>query len=161
MSRYLGLFFSALLLLCSCNDNRPEGILDEKQMIAVLTDVHITNGTMLALSAAPDTVYKYGTGRYLNVFKNHHIDSAQFNKSLRYYASNPDELMSIYDEVQKKLQVKSDSLNKIFQKATAAKNKQNINKPVVGSFRQADTISHQLRGKRIKDSLLRDKKLKN
>ncbi|WP_164849877.1 DUF4296 domain-containing protein [Mucilaginibacter limnophilus] len=159
MSKYIGLFFSALLILCSCNDDRPKGILDEKQMANVLADVHITNGTMLAVSGAPDTLYKYGTGRYQNVFKNHHTDSAQFTKSLKYYASKPEELLAVYDEVLKKLQTKSDSLNKVFQKETAANAKKQLTKPTVVRYRQADTIKNRLRGK-LKRPFPRSKNLK-
>lgn len=140
MGKYISLFFCALIILCSCNDNKPKDVLDEQAMINVLADVHLANGTLLQLSAAPDTLYKYGTGRYQNVFKNHHTDSAQFNKSLKYYASEPDKLLAVYDETLKKLQKKADSLSKVFQKETEAKAKQNKKDgTVTGTFNKPDT----------------------
>jgi hypothetical protein len=141
MGKYIGLFFCALVILCSCNDNTPDGVLGEKEMTGLLADVHLANGTLLQVSAAPDTLYKYGTGRYQNLFKNHHTDSAQFNKSLKYYASEPDKLLAIYDEALKILQKKADSLSKAFQKETEANaKKQNKNNaPVTGTFNKPDT----------------------
>ncbi|GAA4912560.1 DUF4296 domain-containing protein [Mucilaginibacter defluvii] len=148
MRKYIILFFSALTVLCSCGDDKPEGILNEKQMADVLTDVHIANGTMFSVPAIPDSLYKYGLGRYMLVFKQHGTDSAQFTRSYKYYTRDVEKLVAIYDTVNKKLQKKSDSLNKIFIKQQQQPQKikpQNPKPPQI-----ADTA------KRIKRSVAKD-----
>ncbi|MCC8408135.1 DUF4296 domain-containing protein [Mucilaginibacter sp. UR6-1] len=116
MRKYIILFFSALAVFCSCGDNTPDGILDEKRMADVLVDVHIANGTMFMIPSIPDSLYKYGLGKYLLVFKKHGTDSAQFTRSYKYYTRDVEKLVAIYDVVNKGLQKKSDSLNKIYLK---------------------------------------------
>jgi hypothetical protein len=116
MRKYIILFFSALAVLCSCGDNTPDGILDEKQMADVLTDVHVANGTLFMIPSMPDSLYKYGLGKYLLVFKQHNTDSAQFTRSYKYYTRDIQQLVAIYDVVSKNLQKRSDSLNKVYMK---------------------------------------------
>lgn len=123
MHKYIILFFLVLTLLCSCHndDNAPNGILKKSEMVNVLIDVHLVDGSLINLPQAPDTLYKYGTARYLAVFTKHHTDSTQFRKSFKYYSLNPAALADIYDNVTKKLQAKTDSLTKLL----AAQNRKN------------------------------------
>jgi hypothetical protein len=111
MRIYIILFFLVPLLF-SCKSDTPPGILDQEQMAAVLVAVHLVNGTMASVPQHPDSLYKYGTGKYQLVFKQHHTDSAQFRKSFRYYTSKPDKLDAVYDDVIKLLKAKADSITK-------------------------------------------------
>ncbi|RZK13292.1 MAG: DUF4296 domain-containing protein [Flavobacterium sp.] len=120
MRKYITLFFSALVILCACNRS-PKGVIDEEEMISLLVDVHITDGSLGTISSVPDTLYKYGTGKFLAVFTKHHTDSTTFNKSYKYYTSEPELFVTMYEAVEKKIQAKSDSLNKVFQKQNAGK----------------------------------------
>lgn len=82
-------------------------------MVSLLTDLHIIDGSMYnVVSQNPDTLYKYGTGKYLALFKRYHVDSAQFRRSLNYYADKPVELEKIYDLVLARIKEKTDSINK-------------------------------------------------
>ena len=68
MHKYNKLFFSVLIFLIACNGNkRPDGILDQEQMTNLLTDIHIVDGDMYNVLQMPDSLYKYGTDKYLNV----------------------------------------------------------------------------------------------
>jgi len=114
MNKYKILFFSVLLFLFACNwGGTPSGIMKQDQMIKVLTEVHIADGSLMSLSPMSDTLYKYGANRYLNIFKKYDTDSAQFRKSLKYYSTLSDKLLAIYQQVSKNIQIKSDSVNKI------------------------------------------------
>lgn len=124
MHKYIILFFSGLLLLVACRKT-PEGIIKPDEMASVLTDVHLADGSMINIPQIPDSIYKYGMGKYLEIFKKHHIDSAQFRSSYKYYTLHPDELVSIYDVVLKKLTVKSDSINALIAKNNTAQSKAN------------------------------------
>ncbi|MCD8742110.1 DUF4296 domain-containing protein [Mucilaginibacter roseus] len=152
MRKYIILFFSALTVLCSCGDDKPDGILDENQMADVLTDVHITNGTMFSVPAISDSLYKYGLGRYMLVFKQHGTDSAQFTRSYKYYTRDVEKLVAIYDVVNKKLQKKSDSLNKIYikQQQQPQKIKPQNPKPA-----QSTDTANKIKRKLAKDTLNR------
>ncbi len=137
MQKYIALFFSVSVCLFACNGNRPSGdILNPQRMTALLTDVHIVDGHMYSMIQNPDTLYKYGTGRYVALFKKHGTDSSQFINSLKYYASKPTQLLPIYDQVLANLKQKSDSLNKL----QAAENK------------RVDAIN-TVKNKRINDSI--------
>jgi hypothetical protein len=114
MHKYNILFFSVLLFWVSCiGSSAPPGIIKEGQMISLLTELHIIDGSMYNTSQAPDSLYKYGLGKYLDLFKKFHTDSAQFRKSFKYYTSNPDELSAMYEQVYANIQQKSDSLTKL------------------------------------------------
>ena len=125
MRKYIILFFSVFPFLFACNSGGSSGdVIPEDQMVAVLTAVHLADGRLINISQAPDTLFKYGTARYLAVFKQFHTDSAQFRLSYQYYSKEPDKFADIYDKVLKILQAKSDSLNKAFTKESQARAKQ-------------------------------------
>ena len=126
MRKYITLFFSVLLFLSACSNGTPDGIIDKDRMIALLTDVHIVDGTLITIPQTPDTLYKYGKGRYLAIFAKYHTDSAQFKKSFTYYAgTKPVEFSDMYDQVLKNLQAKTDSVTKLMMK----RNPGNVRKP--------------------------------
>jgi hypothetical protein len=114
MHKYIILFFLVLTILCSCgDDSAPAGILKRSAMINVLTEVHIVDGSLISISQAPDSLYKYGYQKYSSVFKKYGSDSAEFKRSFKYYSLKPTVLTEMYTEVLKKIQVKSDSLTKL------------------------------------------------
>ena len=114
MRKYITLFFSVSLLLSACTADKSKAkIIKRDQMVSLLTDIHILDGSMYnAVSQSADTLYKYGTARYLTLFKKYHVDSAEFRQSLKYYTTQPVELQAMYDKIQANLQAKTDSVNK-------------------------------------------------
>jgi len=113
MHKYIALFFLVSLLLFSCNgDNTPKGIIKHKEMTSLLTEVHLVDGRMSGIFQAADSLTKYGSVRYDALFKRYHTDSVTFNKSLKYYASQPAEMAKMYDDILANLKFKTDSLNK-------------------------------------------------
>ncbi|MGZ3752723.1 MAG: DUF4296 domain-containing protein, partial [Mucilaginibacter sp.] len=75
--------------------------------------IHIVDGSMYNVLQMPDTLYKYGTGKYLALFKKYQTDSVQFKNSYRYYCSNPDVLEVMYQQVTLNIKQKADSVNKL------------------------------------------------
>jgi hypothetical protein len=112
MRKHIILFFSALLFLFACKGKSTDGIIDKDEMIRLLADVHLVDGSLYD-RAGLDTLYKYGTARYQYVFKKYHTDTAQFKRSMRYYTLDPEKLLVMYDAVADILQKKTDSINKI------------------------------------------------
>ena len=116
MHKYNKLFFSVLIFLIACNGNKSPGdVINQERMTSLLTEMHIADGTMYTVMQMPDTLYKYGTGKYLVIFKKYHTDSVEFRKSFKYYSAHPDLLSSIYEQITTNLKQKSDSINKINQ----------------------------------------------
>jgi len=114
MLKYIALFFSAMVFFAACKQDKTRaGIIPESRMITLLTEVHIIDGSLYTLPQAPDSLYKYGMGKYLALFKKYHTDSTQFKKSMSYYAMQPAELLKMYDQITLILKNKTDSLNKI------------------------------------------------
>ena len=124
MRKYNRLFFSVLIFLVACKSTgTPNGIIKQDQMTDLLTDIHIVDGSLYNVLQVPDTLYKYGNGKYMGVFKKYHTDSVRFKKSFKYYAANPDKLEAIYEQISKNLKQKSDSLTKLNQLQMAKDNK--------------------------------------
>jgi len=121
MRKYIILFFSVFPFLFACNSSGvPDNVIPKDQMTALLTEVHLADGNLVNLSQVPDTLYKYGTARFLAIFKKFHTDSAQFRASYKYYSTQPQEFQDIYDKVLSNLQAKNDSLNKLIKKENMA-----------------------------------------
>lgn len=114
MRKYITLFFSVSLLLFACTaDKSKDKIIEHDQMVRLLTDIHVVDGSLYnAISQSPDTLYKYGTARYLALFKKYHVDSVEFRRSLKYYTTQPIEFQAMYDKILANLQAKTDSVNK-------------------------------------------------
>lgn len=151
MPVYKILFFLVCFFLCACGSKTPPGILNKKQMTDVLIDVHITDANLNNVSQQSDSLYKYGMGQYLQVFKAHHTDSAQFKKSFNYYSRNPDQLNEMYDDVLAKLKFKVDSVNKVIEKEAKLKSK-------IDSINEVKRKKAELKAKA--DSLLKVKQKK-
>ena len=123
MRKYITLFFSVTFFLYACKgDKTPAGIIKHNQMVSLLTDVHIIDGSLYSVQQTPDTLYKYGYDKYHALFKRYGVDTAQFRRSMKYYASQPTEMGAMYDEILANLKVKIDSVNKIQLKNTQPKN---------------------------------------
>jgi hypothetical protein len=113
MQKYYILFFSLLTFYLGCKSDRvPDNIIQPDRMAGLLTEIHLTDGSMYNVMQVPDSLYKYGNAKYLLAFKTYHTDSLQFKKSLQYYSQNPELLVKMYQEISDVLKKKSDSLNK-------------------------------------------------
>lgn len=114
MLKYIIFFFSVTVFLTACeHDKTPAGIISEPRMISLLAQVHIVDGSLYTSRQEPDSLYKYGLGKYLALFKRYHTDSTEFKRSMSYYAMQPTELLKMYDQITLILKQKTDSLNKI------------------------------------------------
>jgi hypothetical protein len=114
MLKYITLFFSVSFFLSACmSDKTPNDIINHDRMTNLLTEVHLIDGRLYLVKQEPDSLYKYGTGRYVALFKKYHTDSVQFKKSMNYYTSQPLELQKMYDQIGLNLKKKTDSLNKL------------------------------------------------
>jgi len=124
MHKYKNLFFSVLIFLVACGgDKIPKDVIGGDKMVQLLTQVHIIDGSMYNVMQMPDSLYKYGSNKYLALFKRYGTDSVQFKNSFKYYSAHPELMAQIYEQVTLIIKAKTDSLNKINQAEIAARNK--------------------------------------
>lgn len=114
MQKYISLFFSVLLFLTACqSEKQPNGVLNEKDMVSLLLDIHLTDGTVYQVPQVPDSLYKYSSQKYVALFKRHHTTDAAYKTSLKYYSKQPERILAIYSKIETIIKAKVDSLNKV------------------------------------------------
>jgi hypothetical protein len=106
-----GIFKILLLtavLLASCGKDKeaqdaiPHGILDEETMAAVIADFALAEsaGTLNVKNVA---VSKTDSAYAFNPLKDHHLRREQYDSSLLFYSSHPEQYKKIYEKVLEKL----------------------------------------------------------
>ncbi|MCD7978393.1 MAG: DUF4296 domain-containing protein [Tannerellaceae bacterium] len=87
----------SVLCLSGCS-RTPRGVLSEKQMQAVLTDMQIAEAMIgVDYKTYADSAYK--DALYQSVFRKHKITQAVYDSSLVWYGRNLDTYMKVYDRV--------------------------------------------------------------
>jgi hypothetical protein len=85
------------IFLFSCKDPTPKGVLPITKMAALMVDIHMIDGYLSTLPV--DSAAKYIHSYYQGAYKNHKIDSNQFDLNLKYYAAHPQEFDKVYEKV--------------------------------------------------------------
>lgn len=93
--------FITLLLLSSCNSDKPP--VAEDKMAAVLVDLHLAEARAMQIPADSNSI-PTGLGRnldslavfYQSVLHHHNLDTASFRKALDWYTVHPEVLDSVY-----------------------------------------------------------------
>lgn len=98
--------FPALLLcsLFSC-EKRPDGVLSEKKMVELLSDIEIAEA-YFNVSAGP----KQGVSKKTlvsSVLKKHGVTQAEFDSTVAYYSRNLDDYYLLYEKVEKNLRAQN------------------------------------------------------
>ncbi len=77
----------------------PEVLLSYDQMVAVMTDIHLTEG-VLNYHRINRMEYKdYKSAYYSKVLQQHGINAVQLRENIDYYNSTPKVMEDIYEEV--------------------------------------------------------------
>lgn len=105
------LIFGLLWLLFACGPNqengtdRPDNLVDEDKMVAILTEIHLTEAKVskinLRSSDSSNLVYKQLERQLLRKYG---VDTSAYSKSYIYYASHPEAMERIYRRIVDKLQ---------------------------------------------------------
>lgn len=88
---------SIFLIFAACS-NRPKGVLDQEDMVNLLTDMHKLDGVLIErgiMFSNDSTKTKY----YNFVFAKYEITKANFDSSLVWYTKNPQEFNNVYNKV--------------------------------------------------------------
>ena len=104
------LFFSIVFLvhLNSCKQKniqkKPSNLLNQEVMVEVLCDIHLTDALLQLKSNQPkEFIHLNSSKMYESILKENKISSAQFDSSLKYYTSQPQQMKSIYEQVVQKI----------------------------------------------------------
>jgi len=95
--RYFIALIAITMLLTAC-DRRPNGVLNQKQMTNVLTEMHKTDASL----NESGLTYKHYSDKapyYKFIFKKYGITQARFDSSLVWYSKNPRIFGNIYTNV--------------------------------------------------------------
>ncbi|MGM9479532.1 DUF4296 domain-containing protein [Pedobacter sp. GSP4] len=90
------------VLWFGCKPGIPDDIIKPDKMEKILYDMHIVDGYLSSIYAV-DSAKKVAAGYYKGIYKKFGTDSAQYNKSLIWYNTNPKELETMYKNIQKML----------------------------------------------------------
>lgn len=108
--------FGSMILVCSAcgKSGRPEGVLTEKQMVNVMTELYLAEEKANQLSIPYDSIKEIFPMLSAAAFDKTGVSDSVFRKSLDYYMSEPEKLENIYT-------ILVDSLNLKAQRADAHK----------------------------------------
>lgn len=117
---YMGVIAFSLV---SCKVERPDTVLSDEKMEAILYDYHIAKA--MGEQVAYDESYK----RVLymeSVYKKHGITEAQFDTSMVWFSRHPEVLRDIYEKVNKRLKTEKEKIDDLIAKRD---NKPKMSKP--------------------------------
>ena len=98
--------FLLSLLVCSCSD-RPDGVPSKGTMEDLLYDYHRAQAL---LEVASDEGGVDGEEYIMGVLDKYGMDSEMFDSAMIWYASNPDQLKDIYQNVEKRLKAEDEEM---------------------------------------------------
>ncbi len=102
--KYVIAGFLVVIFAVACKKNsRPDQVLQEAKMISVLTDIHVVDA-YLNSSAQYDPATQPPQNYYQVIYRKYKTDSAQVEKSLKYYSKQPRLLDTMYHQVLQNLQ---------------------------------------------------------
>ena len=101
MKRLIWVLMIAILWF-GCKPGIPDDIIKPDKMEKILYDMHIVDGYLSSIYVV-DSAKKVAAAYYKGIYKKFGTDSAQYNKSLLWYNTNPVELETVYKNVQKML----------------------------------------------------------
>ena len=92
------IFILLIITFLSACGGTPNGVLSEKKMVAVITDLSLAEGTLSA-SGISWTDKQKKEAYYNYVLEKHGITVAQIDTSFAWYARTPAKLETIYEKV--------------------------------------------------------------
>ncbi|HMR19564.1 MAG TPA: DUF4296 domain-containing protein, partial [Sphingobacterium sp.] len=101
MKRLLFAILSLFFIVVACSKSKPRGILSERKMTNLMTEIYVLDGYLNTLPI--DSSRKLLPVLYGSLFDRFKIDSTMFMQNLDYYYGNPLELEKLNTKVQKKL----------------------------------------------------------
>ncbi|MES2804313.1 DUF4296 domain-containing protein [Flavobacterium sp. 11] len=115
-------FLTIVTLFVSCKEevvNKPERLIEKDVMVDIMYDLSILEAIRNQNPASLDT-FKINSRDY--IFKKYKIDSVQFAKSNVYYASDYNEYKSMFEQIRKRLEANTKSVDSLVKLKKKKKN---------------------------------------
>ena len=110
--------------------NKPERLIEKDVMVNIMYDLSILEAIKNQNPASLDT-FKINSRDY--IFKKYKIDSAQFAKSNVYYASDYNEYKSMFEQISKRLEANTKSVDSLIKLKKKKKTIKKVEKQAVTS----------------------------
>lgn len=104
------LSFILLFGLSQCSEKKPEKVLSEAEMVAILTDIYLAEEKVSRLSIRYDSmkaVFPYFESR---IYEKFGVSDSLLTRSFQYYLQHPDKLDGIYTAVIDSLNLKEQGI---------------------------------------------------
>lgn len=98
MVKYVAAVLFLVGLMAACKST-PKDVLDEEKMIAVWVDIHIAEGRVKTVGIFGDSAKKITPVLYKEVYAKHQITAEEFQRSYRFYQTNPEKFEQMIDKV--------------------------------------------------------------
>ena len=134
--RKIILFLAIAITFVSCKEEvipKPDRLIAQDVMIDIMYDLTILEAIKNQNPASLDT-FKINSRAY--IFKKYKIDSIQYARSNIYYASDYNEYKSMFEQISKRLEVKTQTVDSLIKKQ---KKKKSVKKVQQKSSIDSDT----------------------
>ncbi len=103
----LKIFLLTFLVTACGKDDKPKDLIAEDKMAVVLSEIHLLESQVndLHLGNGDSSLVVYQKLKF-DMLKKNNLDSASFNKSLKYYIINPELLKNVYINVKNNLEAR-------------------------------------------------------
>lgn len=96
-----------ILTAIACGESKPEGILTEKQMVTVMTELYLAEEKAGKLPVPYDSLQDLLPMFSARAFEKTGVSDTLFQKSLDYYMNEPEKLENIYTTLVDSLNLKA------------------------------------------------------
>jgi hypothetical protein len=91
---------------CQSSRSRPNGLLDEDQMVSILLDIQLTEGIVSAMPVPYDSANVLYSLMEKEVFIKHGVSDSVFTTSMKFYLEDAALIEKIYERIIDSLMVK-------------------------------------------------------
>ena len=124
--RKIILFLAIAITFVSCKEEvipKPDRLIAQDVMVDIMYDLTILEAIKNQNPASLDT-FKINSRAY--IFKKYKIDSIQYARSNIYYASDYNEYKSMFEQISKRLEVKTQTVDSLIKKQKKKKSVKKI-----------------------------------
>lgn len=100
--RLITIALTMLIFIGACGRKMPEGVVPQRQMSALLLDMHLADGQLASMLS--DSARMYRDAYYQAIFDRYAIDSSTFKQSVEFYSTRPQLMKAIYIDIEKRLE---------------------------------------------------------
>jgi hypothetical protein len=98
-------------LLFSCHHPMNSNILSEKKFIALMVDIHLADAIASEKGYIDQTYQIDSASLYGSVFKKHGVSKAEFDSTMAWYSTHPEDLQKVYNRITAELKERQQKIN--------------------------------------------------